>query len=142
MCLTDSVCFPFFTTALNYFWILIYWSASQIAAFFDATLAKGADAKLAANWIMGDIAAYMKNEKVSITDIKLTSDELAELIESITNGTISGKIGKEVCFILRLEYMYIYSLYYNSCIYLNCHILTVLTFVSLVNQCPKRYDDV
>lgn len=45
---------------------------------------------------MGDIAAYLKNEKLSINDIKLTSQELAELIASIKGGTISGKIGKEV----------------------------------------------
>lgn len=70
----------------------------NIAEFFDETLSKGADTKLAANWIMGDIAAYMKNEKVSIIDIKLTPIELAELIDSIKNGTISGKIGKEILF--------------------------------------------
>ncbi|KAL9353068.1 hypothetical protein Peur_055748 [Populus x canadensis] len=35
----------------------------NVAEFFDATIAKGADVKLATNWIMGDIAAYMKNEK-------------------------------------------------------------------------------
>ena len=45
---------------------------------------------------MGDIAAYLKDEKVSIDDIKLTPLELSELIASIKNGTISGKIGKEV----------------------------------------------
>lgn len=68
----------------------------QVAGFFDATIGKGADVKLAANWIMGDIAAYMKNEKFSINEIKLTPQELAELIASIKGGTISGKIGKEV----------------------------------------------
>lgn len=51
---------------------------------------------MAANWIMGDIAAYLKNERLSINDIKLSPQELAELIASIKNGTISGKIGKEV----------------------------------------------
>ena len=69
-----------------------------MAEFFDATIAKGAEVKLAANWIMGDIAAYMKNEKLAINDIKLTPQELAELIASIKGGTISGKIGKEVSF--------------------------------------------
>ncbi|KAJ8441676.1 hypothetical protein Cgig2_019063 [Carnegiea gigantea] len=68
----------------------------NVADFFDATLAMGAEAKLAANWIMGDVAAYMKNEKVSISEIKLTPNELAQLIDSIKSGTISGKIGKEV----------------------------------------------
>ncbi|KAL0287226.1 UNVERIFIED_CONTAM: Glutamyl-tRNA(Gln) amidotransferase subunit B, chloroplastic/mitochondrial [Sesamum angustifolium] len=70
----------------------------NVAAFFDATIGTGADVKLAANWIMGDIAAYMKNEKLSITDIKLTPKELGELIASIKGGTISGKIGKEILF--------------------------------------------
>nr|XP_009797353.1 PREDICTED: glutamyl-tRNA(Gln) amidotransferase subunit B, chloroplastic/mitochondrial isoform X2 [Nicotiana sylvestris] len=71
---------------------------AQIAEFFDATIAAGADVKLAANWIMGDIAAYMKNEKVTINEIKLTPQELGELIASIKDGTISGKIGKEILF--------------------------------------------
>ncbi|XAR62703.1 Glutaminyl-tRNA synthase (glutamine-hydrolyzing) [Bertholletia excelsa] len=70
----------------------------NIADFFDATIAKGADVKLAVNWIMGDIAAYMKNEKLSIKEIKLTAEELAELIAAIRGGTISGKIGKEILF--------------------------------------------
>lgn len=68
----------------------------QVAKFFDATIEKGEEVKLAANWIMGDIAAYMKNEKLTIDEIKLTPEELAELIASIKAGTISGKIGKEV----------------------------------------------
>ncbi|KZV34034.1 glutamyl-tRNA(Gln) amidotransferase subunit B, chloroplastic/mitochondrial [Dorcoceras hygrometricum] len=70
----------------------------DVAAFFDATIATGADIKLAANWIMGDVAAYMNNEKLSIVDIKLTPRELGELIASIKGGTISGKIGKEILF--------------------------------------------
>ncbi|KAF7008683.1 hypothetical protein CFC21_023387 [Triticum aestivum] len=67
-----------------------------VAHFFDSTLERGADAKLAANWIMGDITAYLKNEKLSIDEIKLTPLELSELIAFIKNGTISGKIGKEI----------------------------------------------
>ncbi|KAB1209619.1 Glutamyl-tRNA(Gln) amidotransferase subunit B, chloroplastic/mitochondrial [Morella rubra] len=70
----------------------------NVAQFFDETIAKGADVKLAANWIMGDIAAYMKNEKLTISEIKLVPQELAELIASIKGGTISGKIGKEILF--------------------------------------------
>ncbi|GAB4843672.1 hypothetical protein Ancab_013636 [Ancistrocladus abbreviatus] len=78
--------------------VLFLANDATVAQFFDATMAKGADAKLAANWVMGDIAAYMKNEKMSINEIKLSSDELAELIASIKSGTISGKIGKEILF--------------------------------------------
>ncbi|PRQ36832.1 putative asparaginyl-tRNA synthase (glutamine-hydrolyzing) [Rosa chinensis] len=70
----------------------------NVAEFFDTTIKKGADAKLAANWIMSDIAAYMKNEELSITEVKLSPQELAELIASIKDGTISGKIGKQILF--------------------------------------------
>lgn len=70
----------------------------NVADFFDVTIAKGADVKLATNWIMGDIAAYLKDEKLSISEIKLTPQELAELIASIKGGTISGKIGKKILF--------------------------------------------
>ncbi|PHT29319.1 Glutamyl-tRNA(Gln) amidotransferase subunit B, chloroplastic/mitochondrial [Capsicum baccatum] len=82
--------------------ILFFAIDNNIADFFDTTIVGGADVKLAANWIMGDIAAYMKNEKVTINEIKLTPKKLGELIASIKDGTISGKIGKEVdfCFFL------------------------------------------
>ncbi|KAK4796668.1 hypothetical protein SAY86_028994 [Trapa natans] len=70
----------------------------RVANFFDAAIANGAEVKLAANWIMGDVAAYLKNEKLSIDEIKLTPHELAELIAAIKGGTISGKIAKEILF--------------------------------------------
>ncbi|KAF3772100.1 Glutamyl-tRNA(Gln) amidotransferase subunit B [Nymphaea thermarum] len=78
--------------------VLFLANDDNVADFFDATITNGADIKLAANWIMGDIAAYLKNEKLSINEIKLTPHELAELIASIKGGTISGKIGKEILF--------------------------------------------
>lgn len=59
-------------------------------------IGKGADVKSAANWLMSDIAAYLKNEELSISDVKLTPQELAELIAAIKDETISGKIGKQV----------------------------------------------
>ncbi|KAM0855371.1 hypothetical protein ACQ4PT_049815 [Festuca glaucescens] len=69
---------------------------TKVAHFFDSTLEHGADAKLAANWIMGDMTAYLKDEKLSIDESKLTPLELSEMIASIKNGTISGKIAKEI----------------------------------------------
>ena len=75
----------------------------QVAEFFNATIAKGADTKLAANWIVGDIAAFMKNEKLTINEIKFTPEELSELIASIKDGVISGKIGKAVHISLELR---------------------------------------
>ncbi|WOL14009.1 glutamyl-tRNA(Gln) amidotransferase subunit B, chloroplastic/mitochondrial [Canna indica] len=76
--------------------VLFLANDNHVAEFFDTTIENGADAKLAANWIMSDIAAFLKNERLSINEVKLTPFELSELIASIKNGTISGKIGKEI----------------------------------------------
>lgn len=67
-----------------------------IAEYFEATIAAGADAKQAANWIMGDISAYLNKANRKITEIALTPTVLAELITLIEKGTISGKIAKEI----------------------------------------------
>lgn len=67
-----------------------------ITQYFETTLAAGASAKQAANWLMGDITGYLNNENLSITDIALTPEGLAELIQLIEANTISGKIAKEL----------------------------------------------
>ncbi|GAB4236904.1 MAG: Asp-tRNA(Asn)/Glu-tRNA(Gln) amidotransferase subunit GatB [Stanieria sp.] len=67
-----------------------------VAEFFEAAVSRGADAKQAANWIMGDIAAYLKNSGLNITEIALKPENLAELIQLIDKGTISGKIAKDI----------------------------------------------
>ncbi len=68
----------------------------RVAEYFEATLQAGADAKLAANWIMGDITSYLKSEKLTIDRIALKPAELSELISLIQAGTISGKIAKDI----------------------------------------------
>jgi aspartyl-tRNA(Asn)/glutamyl-tRNA(Gln) amidotransferase subunit B len=68
----------------------------QVAEYFEATVTAGANAKQAANWIMGDIAGYLNNEKLAISEIALKPNTLAELITLIEDGTISGKIAKDV----------------------------------------------
>lgn len=64
--------------------------------YFDSVLSQGADAKAAANWMMGDIAGLLKAEKISIREMAMEPSCLAELVSLIKDGTISGKIGKEV----------------------------------------------
>lgn len=68
----------------------------QIAEYFEAVLADGATAKQAVNWIMGDISGYLNNKKLSIEEIALKPSTLAELIALIEDGTISGKIAKDI----------------------------------------------
>jgi len=67
-----------------------------IAEYFEATVAAGADPKLAANWITQDIAAYLNTGKITIDKLPLTPSRLAELVQLIEAGTISNKIGKDL----------------------------------------------
>ncbi|MGK7885127.1 MAG: Asp-tRNA(Asn)/Glu-tRNA(Gln) amidotransferase subunit GatB [Crocosphaera sp.] len=68
----------------------------EVAEYYEAAVNSGADAKLVANWVTQDIAAYLNNNKLSITEIALKSDSLGELVQLIEKGTISGKIAKEI----------------------------------------------
>lgn len=67
-----------------------------LALFFDKVLELGANPKTAVNFIMGEIAAYLKEDHIEITDTKLTPDNLAELIDLIEKNTISNNIGKQI----------------------------------------------
>ncbi|KJH70561.1 Asp-tRNA(Asn)/Glu-tRNA(Gln) amidotransferase subunit GatB [Aliterella atlantica] len=67
-----------------------------VAEYFEKAIASGANPKQAANWVMGDIAAYLNNKKLSINEIALNPETLAELTNLIEDGTISGKIAKDI----------------------------------------------
>ncbi|MEN9206820.1 MAG: Asp-tRNA(Asn)/Glu-tRNA(Gln) amidotransferase subunit GatB [Gloeomargarita sp. GMQP_bins_120] len=67
-----------------------------MAEYFEATVAAGADPKLAANWLTGDVTAWLKAQKRDIRDLACRPSELAELIQLIQAGTISGKIAKDL----------------------------------------------
>ncbi len=69
----------------------------DVAEYFELAIANGANAKTATNWITQDIAAYLNsNIDLDITKIALTPVMLAELIQLLENGTINGKIAKEI----------------------------------------------
>ncbi|MGM9924875.1 MAG: Asp-tRNA(Asn)/Glu-tRNA(Gln) amidotransferase subunit GatB [Bacillus sp. (in: firmicutes)] len=68
----------------------------ETSDFFEATVAAGADAKLASNWIMGDLSGYMNAEGKELHDLPLTPESLAGMITLIEKGTISSKIAKTV----------------------------------------------
>ncbi|MDF2855391.1 MAG: gatB [Neobacillus sp.] len=68
----------------------------EMADFFEATVGAGADAKLASNWLMGDVSAYLNAEAKELDQVKLTPEGLASMIKLIENGTISSKIAKTV----------------------------------------------
>ncbi|MBM7692700.1 aspartyl-tRNA(Asn)/glutamyl-tRNA(Gln) amidotransferase subunit B [Peribacillus deserti] len=68
----------------------------EMADFFEAAVAAGADPKQASNWIMGEVSAYLNAEGKELHDTALTPESLAGLIRLIENGTISSKIAKQV----------------------------------------------
>lgn len=67
-----------------------------VAEYFEAAVAANANPKQAANWVMGDIAAYLNANKLSITDIAITPESLAEMVNLIEDKTISSKIAKDI----------------------------------------------
>ena len=69
----------------------------SVAEYFERAVAAGANAKLVTNWVTQDIAAYLNsNLSLSIADLALTPENLAELVNLIDSGTISGKIAKDI----------------------------------------------
>ena len=71
-------------------------SSRAMAEYFDAVVATGADAKLAANWMMGDLAKKLNEESLDIAKSPVDAQRLGEMIQLIMKNTISGKIAKKV----------------------------------------------
>ncbi len=65
------------------------------AEFFEA-VAKGRDAKLAANWVMGDLFAALNKTGKDISNSPVSAAHLGELIGLISSNVISGRIAKQV----------------------------------------------
>lgn len=76
--------------------VLVLADEAPTARYFDEVVQAGAPAKQAANWIMGDIMAYCKEHKIGMDGLALSAAGLAEMVGLIEDGTISGKIVKEV----------------------------------------------
>ena len=68
----------------------------DLANLFEAVVKVSNSPKLSANWIMGELSAELNNQNLSINESKITSNQLGQLILRIEDGTISGKIAKEI----------------------------------------------
>jgi aspartyl-tRNA(Asn)/glutamyl-tRNA(Gln) amidotransferase subunit B len=69
----------------------------ETAQYFEAlTREAGGEPKLCANWMMGDLASALNEAGLEIGASKISSERLAGLIRLIANGTVSGKIAKDV----------------------------------------------
>jgi aspartyl-tRNA(Asn)/glutamyl-tRNA(Gln) amidotransferase subunit B len=66
------------------------------ASFFEQAAATASDAKLAANWVMGEVSAHLNSDEISISEAPITGELLGGLIVRIKDNTISNKIAKDV----------------------------------------------
>jgi aspartyl-tRNA(Asn)/glutamyl-tRNA(Gln) amidotransferase subunit B len=70
--------------------------AERETALFFEQVAEGRDAKSAANWVMGDLFGALNRLGVGIEQSPVTAAQLGGLIDLIADGTISGRLAKEV----------------------------------------------
>ena len=75
-------------------------SEKEISNYFEEVV-KNSDKKLAKNWIMGDLFASLNEKNISISESLVTSNKMAQLIDSISSGLISGRTAKEVFEIMK-----------------------------------------
>ncbi len=70
--------------------------AKSTADFYEDVTKVTDDYKSASNWIMVDVMKILNDKKIDITEFQISSEKLGKLINLINEGTISGKIAKDV----------------------------------------------
>jgi aspartyl-tRNA(Asn)/glutamyl-tRNA(Gln) amidotransferase subunit B len=73
-------------------------ASREIGAYYESVVAAlgGPHAKLAANWVMGELSGVLNRDAVEIADSRIAPAGLAALLTRIVDETISGKIAKDV----------------------------------------------
>jgi len=88
-----------FTTeySLSVYDAAVLTSSRDLANYFEEVVKdSGSEAKLCANWVMGDLSALLNKNNLDITTSPVSSNQLAGMLKRITDNTISGKIAKQV----------------------------------------------
>ena len=78
--------------------VLVY--DKEISEYFEEVV-KTSDKNLTKNWIMGDLFASLNEKNISITESLVTANKMAQLIDCISSGLISGRTAKEVFEIIK-----------------------------------------
>lgn len=68
----------------------------EMSMFFDKAIKENINPKTASNFIMGEIAAFLKEEKITIENSKLSVENFVKLIKLLEGGTISNNIAKSL----------------------------------------------
>ena len=72
-------------------------ASREMAEFFEETVAAAdGEGKLSANWVMGELAGLLNKEGRDITTSPVSPQMLGGMLRRISDGTISGKIAKQV----------------------------------------------
>jgi aspartyl-tRNA(Asn)/glutamyl-tRNA(Gln) amidotransferase subunit B len=71
-------------------------SSKSMADFFESAAEKTKNYALLANWLIGEISAYLNKELMEIHESKLNPGHVSALINRIDDHTISGKIAKSI----------------------------------------------
>lgn len=84
--------------ALSAYDAAVLTSSKAMAQYFEDVVASvgATQAKLCANWVMGDLAGVLKRDGLEISHSPLTSSQLAGLLKRIADQTISSKIAKDI----------------------------------------------
>ncbi len=75
-------------------------SEKEISDYFEEVV-KTSDKKLATNWIIGDLFASLNEKNISISNSSVSAGKMAQLVNSISSGLISGRTAKEVFEIMK-----------------------------------------
>ncbi len=70
--------------------------APDLAGMFDAALELGADASTVANWLTGDVVAYLRRNEVTLADTSLAAEHLHELAAMVAEAALSSTAAKDV----------------------------------------------
>jgi len=71
-------------------------ASRALADYFEAVTRQSVDAKLAANWLIGDVSARLNKDDLEISQCPVSANDLAGMLKRIEDNTISGKIAKDV----------------------------------------------
>ena len=71
-------------------------ASRELAAYYEAVAADCGEPKLAANWVMGDLSGFLNRDGLEIAATPVPAAALAGMLKRIADGTISGKLAKEV----------------------------------------------
>ena len=68
----------------------------QLADYYEGVVKRGADPKLSANWVLSELLYLLNEAKREVTESPVSTEHLAELVQLIAAGEISGKMGKDI----------------------------------------------